>query len=88
MSQIDLTSPDSLDNLADRAEKIYEERYREDFEKNHLDEFVAIDVVSEKAFPGKFSEDALLLAQEESPDGLFHLIRVGSPAAFSIGRHG
>ncbi len=78
---MNLTDPGKI---ADAAEKIYEERYRKEFEETHSGQFVVIDVKSGEAYQGEFAEDALKVARERSPHGVFHLIRVGSPGAFRV----
>ena len=88
MSDTDETAPVmSLTNpgkIADAAEKIYDERYRKDLEERHSGQFVVIDVKSGEAYRGEFAEDALTVARERAPHGVFHLIRIGSPGAFRV----
>jgi hypothetical protein len=72
--------------VADAGERIYERQYRADFEKQHPGRFVAIDVLTEKAFLGDRPEEALQRAKEANPQGIFHLIRVGAPGAFRVSR--
>ena len=80
-----MKQPMTPDEIAQAAECIYAERFREEFEQSHDGEFVVIDVTSESAHLGQDAEDALEKAQQEFPDGEFHIIKVGSPAAFRIG---
>ena len=80
-SMATLTDPGKI---AAAAERIYNERYRKRFEKNHSRKFVVIDVKSGEAYPGEFAEDALRSARQRAPYGVFHLIRVGSPGAFRV----
>lgn len=70
--------------IAERGEKIYNERYRAQFEQECLGKFVAIDVVTGKAYVATSTEEAYEAARKESPKGLFHLIKVGSPGAFRV----
>jgi len=74
--------------IAERGERIYRERYREEYERSRIGAFVAIDVTTEKAFVGDTPESALDLARVESPAGIFHLIQVGFPAAFRVSYSG
>ena len=77
--------PMSPAEIANVAERIYEEQFQEGLEKEHAHGFVAIDIVSKTAHFGQEPEDALEKAQESAPDGVFHLIKIGAPAAFRIG---
>ena len=69
--------------IAEKAEAIYEEKYKHDMEASHEGEFVAIDVLTEQLHLGETAEQALQTAREKSPNGVFHLIRVGALGAFS-----
>ena len=80
--------PMSFDDIATEAARIYDERFRERYEGEHDDEFLVIDVDSEEAYHGKYPEDALAKAEKTAPDGTLYMIKVGSPAAFSIGYTG
>jgi hypothetical protein len=71
-------------DIAERGEAIYKEKYKTAFEEEHWGEFVAIDVMSEHAYIGESPEKALESARRESPQGIFHLIKVGSPGAFRV----
>ncbi len=76
-----LTDPTKI---AEAAEAIYDEKYREGYEADHNGEFVAIDVTDQKAYLGEHAEDALLHAREQAPHGVFHLMKVGATAAFKL----
>ena len=71
--------------VAEAGERIYNDTYREQYERDHFGKFVAIEVTSKKAFIGDSAEKALEEARTESPNGIFHLILVGSPGAFRVG---
>lgn len=73
-------------SIAAAGERIYEEKYRREFEGKYQGKFVAIDVLSEGAYIAEFPEDALEKAKNASPKGIFHLIRVGSTGAFKVSR--
>ena len=77
--------PMSPEQIAEAAERIYDEHFRAQYEGSRDDEFLAIDVTSESAYHGKYPEDALAKAQEAAPDGTFYLIRIGAPATFNVG---
>ena len=72
-------------NIAERGERIYQERYKTEYEAKHLGRFVAIDIESEEAFLADTPEGALNQARSTKPEGKFHLIRVGSPGVYKLG---
>ena len=69
--------------IAEQAEAIYEKNYKREMEASHEGEFVAIDVLNRGCHLGETAEQALQTAREKSPNGVFHLIRVGALGAFS-----
>ncbi|HXL23831.1 MAG TPA: hypothetical protein VOA78_15315 [Candidatus Dormibacteraeota bacterium] len=75
----------STRDIAERGEAIYKNRYQADFESKFHDKFVAVNVRNEDATIADTSEEAIRLALEKDPDGLFHLMRVGHQAAFEAG---
>lgn len=78
-----LSTPDTIVRA---AEKIYREKYQEEYEKDHRGQYVVIDVRSEKAYLDDRSGRAIKAARQDSPNGIFHLMRVGSRAAFKTTR--
>ena len=70
--------------VAARGEEIYAERYRAEFERDYLGQFAAIDITTTEAYRGLTPEEALNRARERSPEGIFHLIRIGEPGAFRV----
>jgi hypothetical protein len=76
-----LTNPKAI---AELGEKIYSDRYKEQFERDHPGKFVAVDVTTEKAYVGDTPEGVLKEAREDSPHGIFHLIQVGFLGAFRV----
>ena len=70
---------DTLNKIAQRAEDIYENNHKSKMEKSHFGKFIVIDVISENHYLGNTSGEALQLARNKSPNGVFHLIKVGSP---------
>ena len=71
--------------VAEAGERIYRDKYRQEYERDHTGKFVAIDVTTSDAFIGDTAEKALEKARAASPNGIFHLILVGSPGAFRVG---
>lgn len=76
-----LTDPGKI---AEAAEAIYEDQYREDYEQSHDGEYVVIDVATGAAYLGEYAEDALHNARQKAPHGVFHLMRIGAPGAFKV----
>jgi len=71
-------------DIAQTGQKIYNEKYREDYEKNHAGQFVAIDVNTERAFVASDPEEAVQAAQRAEPKAVLHLIRIGARGAFKV----
>lgn len=72
--------------MADRAKAIYAERLRSILERDHLNEFVAIEPDSGDFFVGKTMSEAIDAARVAHPDRITHTIRIGHAAAIEIGR--
>jgi len=70
--------------VAERGDKIYNDKYRAAYEQQHRGKFVVIDVLTEKAYINDTPEGALDQAKADAPGGLFHLIQVGFPGAFRV----
>lgn len=80
------TIQDRLDGIAREAEEIYNKKYREKFEKDHLGSYVVINIKNEQAYVNEFSEEALLEAKMKDPHGVFHLMRIGPSPTLSMVR--
>lgn len=76
----------TAERIAHAGEKIYDEKYRLDFEREHNGQFAAIDVYTGDAYIADRPEDALRKARKSAPTGIFHLVRVGSPTAYTVSR--
>jgi hypothetical protein len=70
--------------IAQAGQKIYEDKYRADYEKKYPNQFVAIDVNSGQAFVASGPEEAVAAAKKASPNAIMHLIRIGSSGAFKV----
>ena len=70
--------------IAERGAEIYATKYQKSFEAKHLGMFVAIDVGTEEAFVASAPEEAIRKGQAKNPDGVFHLIKVGSPGVYRV----
>ena len=69
---------------AESGERIYQKKYKQDYEQKYLGKFVAIEINSENAFIADQPEQALEKARTAVPAGVFHLIKVGASGAFRI----
>ena len=85
MPQDQSTPTPSTQDIAQRGEAIYREKYQREFEKSQNGKFVAINVNTEETTVSDTAEDAIRMALEKDPSGLFHLVRVGYKAAFEAG---
>jgi hypothetical protein len=73
-------------SIAARGLAICRAKYLADFERKWRGRFAAIDIYSEQAYVADYPEQALAEAKRAAPQGLFYLIRIGSPAAFRAAR--
>ncbi|MEX0867871.1 MAG: hypothetical protein WD030_10975 [Pirellulales bacterium] len=71
--------------VADRAKRLYEEKYRKSLEESHRDAFVCIEPESGDYFLGRTFDDAVNQAIDAYPDRLTHTLRVGHAAALHLG---
>jgi hypothetical protein len=72
-------------NVARQAESIYENRLKDELERSHRDEFVAIEPESGDFYLGKTLSEAIGQARQAHPDRLAHALRVGHRAAVHFG---
>jgi hypothetical protein len=68
--------------IAQRGERIYEERYRRDYEAQHFGKFLAINVQSEQCHLGSTPREAFFEALRAVPGACLFLVRVGFPGAW------
>jgi hypothetical protein len=73
------------ENIATKAEAIYEQRLKDQLERSHCDEFVAIEPVSGDFFLGRTLSEAIGSARRSHPDRIAHAIRVGHRSAVHFG---
>ena len=71
-------------SITKRAKVIYELK-REQFEKDHLGRFVAIEPDSGDLFLADSFDDAVAQAVARHPNKVSHTIQIGKEAAFHIG---
>ncbi len=74
-----------LKEIADRATEFYERVLKTDLEARHLNEFVAIEPVSECWYLGKSLRDVRRLARAAFPNRTAFAIRIGHEAAIQMG---
>ena len=72
-------------SVAEAAKRVYEEDLRTQLEREHIDDFVAIEPSSRSYFLGTTFLEVALAAKEAYPDRKSFVIRVGHEAAFHIG---
>ncbi len=63
--------------IAKRAKELYEARWRAELERDHLDEFAAMEPESATYFLGKSFSDAIRLASHAHPDRVTFTLRIG-----------
>jgi hypothetical protein len=76
-----------VEEIVKRGKAIYHDKYEKDLEARFPGQFVAVDITTMEATVAGSAEEALRLAREKDPQGHFHLIRIGHPAAFEAGWH-
>ena len=73
--------PSDIENVAEAARQIYEQKLRASLEADHMHEFVAIEPVSGEFFLGRTLSEAIGASRTKYPDRLAHAMRVGHKAA-------
>lgn len=76
-----------IDEFVKKAEEIYASQFQAELEREHMDEFVAIDPVSGEYFLGGTLNEATQAARQDLPERLTHAIRIGHRAALHFGLH-
>ena len=66
-----------------KATAVYE-KIRDTMEKNHKDEFVAIEPNTEEYFLGADQAEAINKAKKNHPNKIFYLIKVGHPTVITM----
>lgn len=74
-----------LQEVAERAMRLYDERLRAELEPAHRDQFVAIEPTSGDYFLGRTLSEAAWAASGKYPDRQFYALRIGHPVAVEIG---
>jgi hypothetical protein len=79
-----MSTPEPSD-VARQAESIYARRLKDELERSHRDEFVAIEPESGDFFLGLTLSEAMGRARNAHPDRLAHVLRVGHRTAVHFG---
>ena len=74
----------NLKEVSEAGQRIYDSRYRAEFEEKYRGQFVAINVIDGSATLGQSPSATLFEAKENHPDGFFFLMRVGHAAAYEL----
>lgn len=75
-----------VEALAAQGEKIYNEKYKEEFEKKYFGQYVEIDLNTGKTYVGKTEDEARKIARMDAPDGFFLLLGIGFDASIRMNR--
>ncbi|WP_342129930.1 hypothetical protein [Hydrogenophaga sp. OTU3427] len=70
--------------IAAEGERIYRERFQQEYETKFAEQFAAIDVRSGRAFVAPYAEDAIDKALDSCSTALLHLVRVGAASAYCV----
>jgi hypothetical protein len=70
--------------ISDRGDALYKDKFQTLYEKQHPGKFLAIDVTTQEGFLGDRPEQALEAAQAQNINGYFHLVKIGSPGVFRV----
>jgi hypothetical protein len=79
-----MPNPATLE-VARRAEKLYEERLRQELEARHPNEFVAIEPDSGEYFLASTLSGAIQAARTAHPERIAFALHVGHPTAVNLG---
>jgi hypothetical protein len=81
-----MTTPTIINptEVAGRGQKIYDQKFKENFVGTKSGQFAVIELNSERAFVAPHPEEAIHQAQQEIPGGVFHLIKIGSAGAYKV----
>jgi hypothetical protein len=80
-------SKQNVDEFVRQAESFYAESLKNDLEREHVDEFVAIEPISGSYFLGTTLNEATRAARQAFPDRPTHVMRIGHRAAIHFGLH-
>jgi hypothetical protein len=81
LERIDMETATETKQLAERGERVYQERLKAILEPAHVGEFVAIEPEGGGYFLGRTVSEASRAFHQAHPDRLYYLRRVGEPSA-------
>ena len=62
--------------VANKAERVYEDLYQDEYETKFSGQYVALDVLTRRAYVAESPVVAIILARADDPNGLFHVIQI------------
>ena len=68
------------DEIALKGQEIYDKTLKEELERDHRGEIVAIEVDTGDYFLGERGIEAIRKAREKYPNAVFYLVKIGFPA--------
>jgi hypothetical protein len=71
--------------IAKKGDHIYRDVLMPEYEPEHFGKYLAINIHNGNAVLASTPEEAVVLARQSDPSGLFHLVRIGYTGVFSIG---
>ena len=74
----------SAQQIAEKGEQIYREKYQAEYETKYRGQYVAIEIDSGEAFLAESPEEAITAAQRARDGGFFHLIKIGSSGVYHV----
>lgn len=77
--------PEAPQVIAEKGERIYKDKFQEEYERKYPGKFLAIDITSEQVFLADTPEEAIQEAQAVNRTGYFHLIKIGSSGVYRVG---
>ena len=84
MPVIEVPQGPNREAFAEKAQAIYERKYRKRLEATARGQVVAIEVESGEVFLDRTALEAAMKARKKFPDRLFYFIRIGYPAVHSL----
>lgn len=80
-----ITEHDELQQIVKAGERIYDQKYKTQYEAKFPDHYAVIDIDTEEAIVGEYAEDAVINAGKRFGSHRQHLIRIGSSSAVQLG---
>lgn len=75
----------SAKEVVERGKRLYDERLRQDMERDHVGDFIVIDVRSGDYEVARKDVDASLRLLDRRPDALIYGVRIGDEVAYRFG---